>query len=328
MKSSNNAFELNLISVEMLGNLVAVREGETKAGQKMKASESLADAEVKYVVLGISEDIGPQSNGGFPGSDTAFSCFVKRFVNVQSNAFFSGDSVGIIGEIKSLIKYENAEQGRKAVAELDDFVVQVLTPYVESGLIPIVIGGGHNNAFPLIKTVSQALEKSIGVINFDPHADFRPLEGRHSGNPFSYAFHETFMDFYAVFGLHQNYNSQFILDELAKNEMLFSFQDDYLSGVADFQEDLEHFFEIISQKTYGMELDMDSIAYMPSSAFSPSGMTLEQARKYVIKLASSTEVAYFHLPEAAPKNSQEEAVVGKALTYLVTDFIKSNSNAG
>lgn len=323
MKSRNNSFQFTPFSAEKCEQLTSVRIGEVKLGQRIQTGEPFS--ETKYIILGISEDIGPQSNGGFPGSTTAFDCFLKKFLNVQSNQFLLGSSIGILGEIESQVHFNNLEQGRSIVAELDDFAVEILTPFVQRGMIPIVIGGGHNNAFPLIKTVSKSLGQPISVINFDPHADFRPLEGRHSGNPFSYAFDEGWLDFYAVFGLHQNYNSQFILDQLTENKMLFSFFDDYISGKADFNQDLKLFAETVDQKSFGLELDMDSIALMPSSAFSPSGMTLEQARSYVLALAKSTQAKYFHLPEAAPKNAEEETIVGKALAYLVTDFIKENS---
>ncbi len=323
MNSQQNTFKFTHFTREKINSLTSSRQGETKLGETISSDPSKA----KYLILGISEDIGPQSNGGFPGSTTAFSAFLKRFLNIQSNQFLSGQSIAILGEITALASFESMEQGRSAVAELDEFVVSILKPYVEKGMIPIVIGGGHNNAYPLIKTVSQTLNQPIRVVNFDPHADFRPLEGRHSGNPFSYAFHDGFMDFYAIMGLHQSYNSQFILDELVKHQMLCSFFDDYLVGKAGFEQDLEAFASRIQSAPFGIELDMDSIAYMPSSAFSPSGMTLEQARQYVLKMAQSPNAKYFHLPEAAPKNPEEEAVVGKALAYLVTDFIKTNLSA-
>jgi formiminoglutamase len=44
-------------------------------------------------------------------------------------------------------------------------------------------------------------------------------------------------------------------------------------------------------------------------------------------MAKSRKVQYLHLPEAAPKNEKEEAIVGKTLAYLVTDFIKANQSA-
>ena len=69
---------------------------------------------------------------------------------------------------------------------------------------PIIIGGGHNNAYGNIKGTSLAIGEPINVINFDAHSDFRPEEGRHSGNGFSYAYTEGFLNYYFI----QWYNFQ------------------------------------------------------------------------------------------------------------------------
>jgi len=325
MKSRTESFGFSFFSGEQLQSLTSVRARETKLGEKINIPDSSGNVEGKYLVLGISEDIGPQSNGGFGGAGNAFPAFLKRFLNVQSNSFLPGESIAVLGEVRSLVSFENMTQGRQLVAELDDFVTSLLVPYVEAGMVPIVIGGGHNNAYPVIRAVSQALHVPLQVINFDPHADFRPLEGRHSGNPFSQAYHDGFLNHYTVMGLHQSYNSQFILDQLAEKGMQFSFFDDYIAGKADLPADLDRFAMRMHGRPFGIELDLDAIAYMPSSAFSPSGFTLEQARAYILKMAGSGNAKYLHLPEAAPHGAVEEAIAGKALTYLVTDFIKANS---
>jgi len=65
-----------------------------------------------------------------------------------------------------------------------------------------------NNAYPILKGTAGALgaSKGINCVNCDPHADFRDLEGRHSGNGFSYAYADRFLSRYFIFGLHENYN--------------------------------------------------------------------------------------------------------------------------
>jgi formiminoglutamase len=42
------------------------------------------------------------------------------------------------------------------------------------------------------------LQRKTGAINFDAHSDFRILEGRHSGNGFSYAYEEGFLKKYFI----------------------------------------------------------------------------------------------------------------------------------
>ena len=83
----------------------------------------------------------------------------------------------------------NATNDRKRLSELvnqiDKEVVHTITSIVKTGKIPIIIGGGHNNAYGNIKGTALAKGKPINAVNLDAHSDFRILEGRHSGNGFS-----------------------------------------------------------------------------------------------------------------------------------------------
>src|SRR5690606_5784652 len=113
----------------------------------------------------------------------------------------------------------------KLVNQIDTKVSVVVQKIVSEGKIPIVIGGGHNNSYGNIKGSSQALQRPVNVINFDVHTDFRALEHRHSGNGFSYAYHEVFVERYYIFGLHKNYTSEAVFTTLeeAHNNMRYSF---------------------------------------------------------------------------------------------------------
>ena len=69
---------------------------------------------------------------------------------------------------------------------------------------------------------------------------------------------------------------------------------------------------------------MDSIADMPSSSATPSGLSVEDARFSISEMASRLPPAYLHLPEAAPDSDRQSGLrVVKTLAYLVADFIKS-----
>ena len=322
MTSKSNLFKFTPFDSDKISKLTSKREGETKLGESL-TFEHLSK-NVKYVILGISEDIGPQANLGLKGSNTAFNAFISRFLNCQSNRFLSGESISILGEIKSTFLFENVEKARNQIEELDDFVISILLPYIKEGKIPIIIGGGHNNAFPIIKACSLSINDTINVINLDPHADCRAIEGRHSGNPFSYAKKDGYLNHYTVLGLHQQYNSEAIYTYLDEQKFDYSFFEEYLDGSKKLNEDLTN-FKLKSSKKFGLELDLDSIKMIPSSAFTPSGFSIEEARLYIQELAKNKNCIYLHLPEGAPNSEIEEKIVGKMLSYFVTDFIKINS---
>ena len=325
---------------------IAVRKGETKLGERVKTlrkSESLkalkgyADHGCRYAIIGLPESVGPVANMGRPGAEKAWEPFLKAFLNIQSNRFLDGAEILMLGAIdftniqdRAMHLAENSayyyQKLHMLCAEIDELVQPVIHEVVSAGLIPIVIGGGHNNAYPLLAGTAEALgrKRGINAINMDAHADFRALEGRHSGNGFSYAKERSYLQKYFAFGLHQSYNGENLIIAMENTRNVsFEFLDDitYLD---------KHLMKAIAyvhdeHVPCGVELDMDAIRMMPSSAISPSGFSLEQARHYVRKCAKSLKAAYLHLPEAAPQSEPEERLVGKALSYLVADFIKSQA---
>jgi len=296
------------------------RDLEVRIGEKVNENSTF-----NFVVVGIEESIGPLANLGNSGAEFGFEAFCKKFLSMQATADLSFSSVRIAGKI---IAQNNAEHlsmydQRSQISELDQFVEQVLTKEVGLNEIPIIIGGGHNNAFPIIQSSSKKRNHQLSVVNLDAHADYRPLEGRHSGNPFSYAKEAGILDFYAVLHLQKRYNSQVTIDRLHNDGQFFTFHEDYIDGTRNFADDIQWLREKLKKKTHvGVELDLDVIENMPSSAVSSSGISMNEARSYIRKMAQLKNIAYLHLPEGAPQNDIEKNHVGKALAFLVTDFIE------
>lgn len=318
------SFYFEYFNSENLSQLFSVREGEEKLGQKVRVNSTPIDLNGKFVIIGVAEDIGPRANLGFAGAEAGFNAFITRFLNVQSNRFLNGSDIVVYGVVRCSETFSISDdlvELRNTVEHLDLLLEEVLQVVFSSGGIPIVIGGGHNNAYPIIKAYSHVNQKKIDVLNIDPHADFRKLEGRHSGNSFSYAMQEGYLGKYTVLGLHQSYNSESMLQDLEKNGVDFTFFEDYIDDKEVFYSDLFKF----EDKQIGLEIDMDTIKQMPSSAYTPSGFSVEEIRRALRFLANSSKVVYLHLPEAAPQNEREATFVGKVITYLVTDFIKKYS---
>ncbi len=331
------------LSVKEVKAITKVRKGETKIGEQVHLLEAktknsfdqFKDQGAEFCLLGIPECIGVMGNMGKPGAERGWDAFLSSFLNVQSNRFLKGDVFVLAGSIDvSDIQSKAMEldmgsdyflQKMHMLCEaLDERVAPVIENIVKADLIPVVVGGGHNNAYPILKGVSEALGRKRGVnaINLDAHADFRALEGRHSGNGFSYAKQKGFLNKYFAFGLHQSYNSENLLKVMDSTRNV-DYQ--FLEDITYLDKTLAKALDYVADDHVpcGIEIDMDAIRMMPSSAMSPSGFSLEQARHFVRKTAKGLKTAYLHLPEAAPKNDMDNAAVGKALSYLVTDFAKA-----
>jgi formiminoglutamase len=317
---------MEFISGDNFSSHTYKRNGEVRLGEQMHFGKPTTDH--NFLILGIEESIGPRANLGNPGAENAFNSFISRFTNMQSNSFLKGNEVCLLGCIRAVDTCENIDSLRTSVLELDTFVQAFIQKNVQAHQKLIVIGGGHNNALPIIRAMHLIHQHQLDVVNLDPHADCRAPEGRHSGNSFSIALEEKQLNSYSVLGLHRAYNNQTSLDFLEKNDVFHSFFEDYLLGKASLDNHTKTLAtKLTSSPCIGLEIDMDAIAYMPSSAFSPSGFQLEEVRKYLHHMATLSQVSYLHLPEAAPTNANEEKIAGKALAYLVWDFLFATNQA-
>ena len=326
------------------------RHGETKIGERVQTLADaaswpggLADATAKFVVLGIPEDIGVRANFGRGGAYAAWKPSLDFLVNMQSNTFLDGHELLVLGHIQMTDLMERAavldfkseadvHHARALVSEVDIRVQAVIEVIVAAGKIPIVVGGGHNNAYPLIKATAQAKQQPVHVINCDPHSDMRPLQGRHSGNGFHYAWQEGALKKYAVFGMHEAYNIYSALELFNRfpEALLFETYDDiFVRESVNYFDALKRCIDFVAQAPCGIEVDLDSIQNVPVSARTPSGMLPVDVRKFVWHCAENLDAAYLHIAEGAPvlAHKQVDNKTGKLVAYLITDFVKSVNGA-
>ncbi len=295
-----------------------IRNGEKRVGDQIK-NQQLKSA--KFVLIGISENVGPQANLGRPGSENAFAAFSKVFFNTQFYPDSKIDQLAFLGQINQIAQPNDRPQACEYVKQLDTMLYNILSDNVAANQIPIIVGGGHNNALPLMRWAAK--QNPLSVVNIDAHADLRDTDKRHSGNSFSFALEEGLLKNYAVFGLHEAFNNEIIRTQLKQKNVHYRFFEDYLTRKFSLKEDVLNFLEDNPQHI-GLELDMDALAFMPSSAFSPSGWSLDEIRSMVLHLGhSEIKFAYLNLTEAAPLDDREDLIVGKALSYLVRDFCAS-----
>lgn len=322
------------------------RSGEVKFGEKMltipkgeNCMTFLKNCEAKYVLLGIPEDVGIRANFGRPGAASAWHNAISSIANIQHNRFCKGSQIIVLGKIdiskemeeaKDLDFHKTADRVllSSLVERIDKEVVHVITSIIKCGKTPIIIGGGHNNAYGNIKGTALGLGKPINAVNFDAHSDFRILEGRHSGNGFSYAYEEGFLKKYFIFGLHENYTSKNVLDILKKMEdrVNFNTYDEIkVRQQKNFQQELNTAYDFIKNDAYGIEIDLDALPNIASSAMTMSGFSIEELRQFVYFFGKNKNAAYLHICEGAPDLSEEKNnhLIGKLIGYLVTDFIKA-----
>ncbi len=330
-----------------LAKITNFRSGEIKFGEKMRTvpvgtsvENFLLECEAPYVLFGIPEDIGIRANYGRPGAASAWESAIRSIANIQHNRFCKGSKILILGHLDVSAEMElvqnldfNVSEDRakmsQLVEQIDKEVSHIVCTIIKAGKIPIIIGGGHNNAYGNIKGTALAKGKPINAINFDAHSDFRILEGRHSGNGFSYAFEEGFLKKYFVFGLHESYTSKSVLDIIKKLEdrVRFNTYDEVkISKQKNFDQELFQALNFIKTEPFGIEIDLDALPNIASSAMTMSGYSVEELRLFVRHFGQNSNAAYLHICEGAPDLGEDKNshLIGKLIGYLITDFIKAN----
>ena len=341
-------------SKEDILSLTRVRRFETRLGERiqyLKADEEwpevLQQSTAKYVLLGIPEDFGVIANYGIGGTDTAWLSFLSSFLNIQSNDFLPGENILLLGhfdfgDIKFLIENnaynpeEKVNAYRHALNIVDEEVENLLKVIATCKKIPVIIGGGHNNAYPVIKGVAKGLHKAeviplaqINCINLDAHTDYNVAEGRHSGNGFRYAEEDGYLGKYCMVGLHENYISQNVLMDIHNSPFLdyISYEDIFIHERKNFIQAVAHATGFTEDTYTGIDIDLDCVENILSSALTPAGITVLQARKYITFAAQDTKIAYLHIAEGAIQlaDGRKNESTGKLISYLVGDFIKELS---
>lgn len=332
--------------------LTRLRRFETKLGERLQVvndvndlEKSLQESTAKFVILGIPEDMGVKANLGKGGAGTAWFPFLQAFFNIQSNDFLEGSNILMLGhfdfeEMEALIERnagsdeEKIEAYRHAINAIDDEVEHAVKLITQHDKIPVVIGGGHNNAYVCIKGAAKGLYKAgktalaqINAINLDAHADYRPLEGRHSGNAFRYADEDGYLEKYCVVGLHENYIPQNCWIDIVNDPFLdvITYEDIFIHEKRSFIQAVAHATGFTEDAWCGIEIDLDSIEHTLSSASTPSGISPLHARQFITFAASDAKVAYLHICEGATKlnDGRSDDNTGKLISYLVSDFIKA-----
>lgn len=331
--------------------MTRVRRFETRMGERIRFLkpdsewlEVLQDSPAKYVILGIPEDFGVKANYGVGGTETAWLSFLNAFLNIQSNDYLTGENILLLGnfdfgDIKFLIENnaynpeEKIDAYRHALNIVDEEVEDLLKLIASAGKIPIIIGGGHNNAYPIIKGVAKGLHKAdkiplsqINCINLDAHADYSVAAGRHSGNGFRYAEEDGYLGKYCIIGLHENYISQNVLMDIHNNPFIdyISFEEIFIHERKNFIQAVAHATGFTEDSYTGIEIDLNCIENTLSSAITPCGISPLMARKFVTFTAQDAKVAYLHICEGATQlaDGRKNETTGKLISYLVSDFVK------
>src|SRR4051812_47102117 len=83
-----------------------IRRFETKIGEIIQhladtsnLEQSLQQSNARFVITGVPENIGVKGNEGSGCADIVWQPFLSDFLNIQSNDFFDGSDVLLLGHL-------------------------------------------------------------------------------------------------------------------------------------------------------------------------------------------------------------------------------------
>lgn len=226
---------------------------QLKQRSKDKIKSKFTNDNYNVLLATSSCDQGVIRNGGRRGASHGGQCILSQFKNLIAP--------------KDSLTFHHAEVASKNndfdQAQLNQ--IENLKGFYQKGHIPTIhLGGGHDHAYPFIKSILSSFKskRKVHILNLDAHLDTRQDLLTHSGTPFRQLAAE-FKDGIKItqFGIHPYANTEQNLENL-NCEMKVYFKD---------QTNLEVFKKTISENKkdwFVLSLDADGLDAMTMEAVS------------------------------------------------------------
>lgn len=168
---------------------------DPRLGHWLARHRTASDARV--VLVGFPSDEGVRRNGGRPGAAAGPAAIRRALYAMTPDATNHDAFIGLLARTADLGDVRVTGDVEADQQRLGD----VLAPLLADGVVPIVLGGGHETTYGhVLGYVGAGLSPEI--LNWDAHADVRPYpQGAHSGSPFRQAIEARQCSRYRVAGL-------------------------------------------------------------------------------------------------------------------------------
>jgi formiminoglutamase len=163
-------------------HLPMTAEDDPRVGHLL--GSSAIDNSARVVIIGFPTDKGVRRNGGRRGAAEGPTAIREELYRLTPDVENHDEFVDLLRSACDLGDVAVSRELEEDQARLG----QVLAPHLGRGAIAIILGGGHETALGHFLGYVNA-KKRIGILNWDAHADVRPIEDGqgHSGTTFRQA---------------------------------------------------------------------------------------------------------------------------------------------
>jgi formimidoylglutamase len=262
--------------------------------------DKIIPTNAKIGILGVPYDVGVTLGGGRPGASLGPDAVREAFKKLGTTYFYDYD-IDLNEQV--ILDFGNVEIDLNSQESTYKQITSSVETIINLGIIPIVIGGGHDISHATIKALSNSITENFGGLNIDAHLDVRenPNDKIISGSPFRMAIESNnnfkAEHFYTI-GVNHNYNAKIFYDYLRqKNSKIVSVNQLRQSTIE------KTIAEALSINNMFLSVDIDVIsqAFAPGcSAPNVDGLEPNEVFKIALLAGKSKKIKLFDLMEVNP----------------------------
>lgn len=279
----------------------------------------ISDRYIDIGIIGVPFDAAVSLGGGRAGASGAPEA-VRKALKRYGTTFNLERKIDIsdlhIADFGDVVVTEDIEDTH---VKITDAVESLLT----KGILPIVIGGGHDISIGTVRALSNY--QQIGGINIDAHFDVREIvqDMITSGTPFRKLLDQDLIrsENFVEIGAHDNLNSKANYDYLiSKNISVFTLSEVETTGITRI---METALDIAgaNNKSVFVSIDIDSVAqcYAPaSSAPDGRGFNPQQIREIAFLAGASKAVKLLDIVEINPEFDVDDRTARLGASIIIS----------
>jgi len=266
------------------------------------------------VCIAYASDEGVARNAGRRGAHGGGEKLRERLGNLPSVEGIDIVDAGVVGFAASVLATQEA-------------LAWAVERIVALGGTPLVLGGGHDQAYGHFLGVAKALRRAPACVNIDAHLDMRPIpeDGPNSGTPFTQAMEwcdansQPFR--YAVLGVQRGANTRGLIARAEEAGVVMVDADGFAIDMIDEVMDAVDAAVGDADICLSIDLDVFAAAFAPGvSAPSAMGIAPDAAFRRVLRgILATGRVRGVEIAELSPAHDIDDrtARLGAMLAFEV-----------
>lgn len=300
---------------------------DLRLGDLVRRGEKNFSSEVQIGILGVPEDEGVKRNKGRPGAAEAPTAVRRALYKLSPYHIGSERNITTL----SIFDFGNVRV-KGSLEDIHGKLESIVGGVLDFGIIPVVIGGGHDITFPNFRAYAEQ-SRTAGLINVDSHFDVRePIPRRTSGTSFRQILeHPTTLVLpqnLVEIGIQPYANArahyEYLLD---RGSTIFTLREVQEEGIEKIVS-LSHEIASNLRDAVFVSFDLDAVRSSDApgvSASYPTGLTAEELLKIARYVGQQAKTTMIDIVEVNPKCDLDDRT-SKLAALVILNFLTGVAN--